>query len=227
MFYLLGFKAKNMEQLKTTILLIDDHPMLRNGVKQLINTVPHFQVIGETGHGMEGIELAQKLDPDIILLDINMNDINGLDILRHLRSKNIASRIIMFTVSDDKADIITALKTGADGYLLKDMEPEDFLQSLQEVMSGKLLMGETTADIILSYMRGEQQVAKQTHDIDALTPREHEIFNLLVQGLSNKLIAKELYIVESTVKVHVKSIFKKLNFKSRMEMTVWYLQNKG
>ncbi|WP_392561276.1 two-component system response regulator NarL [Orbus sturtevantii] len=215
-----------MEQLNTTILLIDDHPMLRNGVKQLINTVPHFQVIGETGHGIEGIKLARALDPDIILLDINMDEMNGLDILRHLRNKNVSSRIIMFTVSDDKADIITALKAGADGYLLKDMEPEDFLQSLQEIMNGKLMMGEAIADIILRYMREEQPVTLQNHDMQLLTPREHEIFNLLVQGLANKLIARELNIVESTVKVHVKSIFKKLNFKSRMEMTVWYLQNK-
>lgn len=214
-----------MEHYKTTILLIDDHPMLRNGVKQLINTMPDFQVVGETGHGNEGITLAEQLEPDIILLDINMNDVNGLDILRHLRAKNISSRIIMFTVSDDREDIITALKTGADGYLLKDMEPEDFLKSLQEVMNGKLMMDGAVSHIILNYMRGEEQTTNQTHDVQLLTPREYEIFNLLVQGLSNKLIAKELDIVESTVKVHVKSIFKKLNFKSRMEMTVWYLQS--
>lgn len=216
-----------MNQFKTTILLIDDHPMLRNGVKQLINTVEHFQVIGETGSGEEGIALAQTLEPDIILLDINMNGVSGLDILRHLRENHVSSRIIMFTVSDDKNDIITALKSGADGYLLKDMEPEDFLKSLQQVMDGKLMMDEAISNIILNYMRGEEQAINQVHDINLLTPREFEIFNLLVQGLSNKLIAKELDIVESTVKVHIKSIFKKLNFKSRMEMTVWYLQRSG
>lgn len=215
-----------MQQFKTTILLIDDHPMLRNGVKQLINTVEHFQVVGETGSSEEAITLAWQLEPDIILLDINMNGVSGLDILRHLRAQNISSRIIMFTVSDDKDDIISALKSGADGYLLKDMEPEDLLASLQQVTSGKLMMDDAISSIIVNYMRGEEQSSKQIHDVSLLTPREHEIFNLLVQGLSNKLIAKELNIVESTVKVHIKNIFKKLNFKSRMEMTVWYLQNK-
>nr|WP_313903038.1 LuxR C-terminal-related transcriptional regulator [Gilliamella apicola] len=156
-----------------------------------------------------------------------MNDVSGLEILRYLREKNISSRIIMFTVSDAKEDIITSLKTGADGYLLKDMEPEDFLKALKDISEGKVIMDEAISHIILNYMRDDKnQTTNQSHDINLLTPREHETFNLLVQGLSNKLIAKELDIVESTVKVHIKSIFKKLNFKSRMEMTVWYLQSK-
>ncbi|MCX8649786.1 two-component system response regulator NarL [Gilliamella sp. B2776] len=216
-----------MEQIKSSILLIDDHPMLRNGVKQLIHTVNHFEIVDETGSGIEGIKLAEELDPDIILLDINIHDVNGLDILRNLREKNISSRIIIFTVSNAKEDIITALKIGADGYLLKDMEPEDFLKALQDISIGKVIMDDTISHIILNYMRhGEEPTTKPIHDVSLLTPREHEIFHLLVQGLSNKLIAKDLDIVESTVKVHIKSIFKKLNFKSRMEMTVWYLQSK-
>lgn len=216
-----------MEQIKNTILLIDDHPMLRNGVKQLIGTDSHFLVIAETGSGTEGIQLAITLEPDIILLDINMNDMNGLEILRYLRRNNVSSRIIIFTVSNTKEDIITALKNGADGYLLKDMEPENLLKALHSIAEGKIIMDESITYIMLDYMRyGDESTIKQSHDVNLLTPREHEIFNLLVQGLSNKLIAKELDIVESTVKVHVKSIFKKLNFKSRMEMTVWYLQNK-
>ncbi|MBI0028044.1 MULTISPECIES: two-component system response regulator NarL [Gilliamella] len=216
-----------MEQIKSSILLIDDHPMLRNGVKQLIHTVNHFEIVGETGSGIEGIKLAEELDPDIILLDINIHDVNGLDILRALREKNISSRIIMFTVSNAKEDIITALKMGADGYLLKDMEPEDFIKALQDISIGKVIMDDAISHIILNYMRhGDEPTTKPIHDVNLLTPREHEIFDLLVQGLSNKLIAKDLDIVESTVKVHIKSIFKKLNFKSRMEMTVWYLQSK-
>ncbi|KES17238.1 Response regulator [Gilliamella apicola SCGC AB-598-B02] len=216
-----------MEQIKSSILLIDDHPMLRNGVKQLIHTVNHFEIVGETGSGIEGIKLAEELDPDVILLDINIHDVNGLDILRALREKNISSRIIMFTVSNAKEDIIMALKMGADGYLLKDMEPEDFIKALQDISIGKVIMDDAISHIILNYMRhGDEPTTKPIHDVNLLTPREHEIFDLLVQGLSNKLIAKDLDIVESTVKVHIKSIFKKLNFKSRMEMTVWYLQSK-
>ena len=174
-----------MENIKSSILLIDDHPMLRNGVKQLINTINDFEVIGETGSGIEGAKLAQTLDPDIILLDINMNDVSGLEILRYLREKNISARIIMFTVSDAKEDIVTALKTGADGYLLKDMEPENLLKALKDISEGKIIMDEAISHIILDYMRhGGGSTTNQSHDINLLTPREHEIFNLLVQGLS-------------------------------------------
>lgn len=213
------------EQLNTTILLIDDHPMLRNGVKQLINSAPELCVIGEAGNGITGIELAEKFDPDIILLDINIQDMNGLEILEQLRLKNITSRIIMFTVSDDKHDIITALKLGADGYLLKDMEPEDLLAALLQAADGKIIMNEDISQIILDNLRNKDTT--KSHDLSLLTPREYEIFNLIIQGLPNKLIARELSIVDSTVKVHVKSILKKLNFRSRVEIAVWYLQEKS
>jgi len=153
-----------MEQIKNTILLIDDHPMLRNGVKQLIGTDSHFLVIAETGSGTEGIQLAVTLEPDIILLDINMNDMNGLEILRYLRRNNVSSRIIIFTVSNTKEDIITALKNGADGYLLKDMEPENLLKALHSIAEGKIIMDESITYIMLDYMRyGDESTIKQSH----------------------------------------------------------------
>jgi two-component system, NarL family, nitrate/nitrite response regulator NarL len=215
-----------MEQLTSSVLLIDDHPMLRSGVKQLITSIADFEVIGEAGDGITGIALAKQLEPDIILLDINLRDMSGLDILLHLREQGISSRILIFTVSDDKQDIITALKNGADGYLLKDMEPENLIESLKQVTAGKIMIEDSISQIILNHMRGQPHSSQQSHDVNLLTPRELEIFNLLVQGLSNKLIARELNIVDSTVKVHVKNILKKLNFKSRMEIAVWYLNSR-
>src|SRR5699024_4273060 len=115
---------------KATVLLIDDHPMLRNGVKQLINTSPDLYVVGEANSGIQGIELAEQLDPDLILLDINMPGFNGLETLKLLRHKALSSRIIIFTISDDEDTIYNALKSGADNYLLKDMEPEELLVAL-------------------------------------------------------------------------------------------------
>lgn len=216
-----------MEQLTSSILLIDDHPMLRSGVKQLITLMADFEVIGEAGDGISGIALAKLLEPDIILLDINLRDMSGLDVLLHLRQQGISSRILIFTVSDDKQDIITALRNGADGYLLKDMEPENLIESLKQVTAGKIMMDDNISQIILNHMRGQLPSSDLQHDVNLLTPREFEIFNLLVQGLSNKLIARELNIVDSTVKVHVKNILKKLNFKSRMEIAVWYLNSRS
>ncbi|WP_392566150.1 two-component system response regulator NarL [Utexia brackfieldae] len=215
-----------MEHAKTSVLLIDDHPMLRSGIKQLINASPLFQVTGEAGDGVTGLAIAKEHEPDIILLDINLRDVSGLSILGQLRESGVSSRIIMFTVSDDRQDIITALKNGADGYLLKDMEPEDLIFALQEAAAGKIKMDSTVSRIVLEHLSGAGLSQDAIHDVSLLTPRELEIFNLLVQGLSNKRIARELNIVDSTVKVHVKNIFKKMNFKSRMEIAVWYLNSR-
>lgn len=212
-------------QSAATILLIDDHPMLRNGVKQLINLSNILCVIGEAGDGETGIKLAETFEPDLILLDINMQGMSGLETLTQLRAKNITSRIIMFTVSDAQQDIITALKLGADSYLLKDMEPEDLLAALHQAATEKIILNDTISAIILENLRNETPEV-YNRNINILTPREKEVFQLLTQGLSNKLIARELNIVDSTVKVHVKNILKKLNLKSRVELAVWYLQGK-
>ena len=123
-----------------TLLLIDDHPMLRNGVKQLISMDPELQVAGEASHGEQGVELAEQLDPDLILLDLNMPGMNGLETLNRLREKSLSGRIVVFSVSNHEDDVVNALKNGADGYLLKDMEPEDLLAALHQAASGKMVL---------------------------------------------------------------------------------------
>ncbi|MBG6248042.1 response regulator [Candidatus Symbiopectobacterium endolongispinus] len=120
-----------------TLLLIDDHPMLRNGVKQLLSMVPGLRVVGEASDGEQGVILAAELDPDLISLDLNMPGMNGLETLVRLREKALSGRVVVFSVSDHEDDVVSALKNGADGYLLKDMEPEDLLASLHQAASGK------------------------------------------------------------------------------------------
>lgn len=209
---------------KSTILLIDDHPMLRNGVKQLISLEPSLQVIGEAGDGKAGIQIAEEQDPDLILLDLNMPGMNGFETLDELRKRELSGRIILFTVSNYSDDLVNALKRGADGYLLKDMEPEELIVALKEAASGKLVVSPTLTSVLAESLRDNQ-----THDennIATLTPREADILELIAQGLSNKMIARKLDIAESTVKVHVKHLLKKLNLKSRVEAAVWVLQQK-
>lgn len=186
----------------STILLIDDHPMLRNGVRQLISMEPSLTVAGEAGNGRDGIALAESLDPDLILLDLNMPEMNGFETLDILRRKPLSGRVVVFSVSNYREDLITALRRGADGYLLKDMEPEELLVALREVRSD------------------------DEPDINSLTPRERDILKLIAQGQPNKMIARKLDITESTVKVHVKNLMKKMKVKSRVEAAVWVLQNK-
>lgn len=209
---------------KSTILLIDDHPMLRNGVKQLISLEPSLQVIGEAGDGKTGIQIAEEQDPDLILLDLNMPGMNGFETLDELRKRELSGRIILFTVSNYSDDLVNALKRGADGYLLKDMEPEELIVALKEAASGKLVVSPTLASVLAESLR--DNTTQDDSNISTLTPREADILELISQGLSNKMIARKLDIAESTVKVHVKHLLKKLNLKSRVEAAVWVLQQK-
>ncbi|HBO22114.1 MULTISPECIES: two-component system response regulator NarL [unclassified Providencia] len=209
---------------QSTILLIDDHPMLRNGIKQLISLEPTLKVIGEAEDGVMGIKIAEEHDPDLILLDLNMPGMNGFETLSNLRKRELSGRIILFTVSNYRDDLVNALKQGADGYLLKDMEPEKFLMALKEAASGKMVISPTLASVLAESLR-ESRNHHDNHP-PVLTPRESAILDLIAQGLANKMIANKLQITESTVKVHVKHLLKKLNLKSRVEAAIWVLQQK-
>nr|WP_302823702.1 two-component system response regulator NarL [Hafnia alvei] len=207
-----------------TILLIDDHPMLRSGVKQLISLEPQLKVIGEASNGQQGIELAEELDPDLILLDLNMPGMNGLETLDQLRTRTLSGRVVVFSVSNHEDDVISALKRGADGYLLKDMEPEDLLRSLHQAAAGQVVISEALTPVLAASLRESRPSSER--DVQQLTPRECDILKLIAQGLPNKMIARKLTITESTVKVHVKYLLKKMKLKSRVEAAVWVLQEK-
>jgi two-component system nitrate/nitrite response regulator NarL len=203
-----------------TILLIDDHPMLRNGVKQLIGMDARLQVIAEASNGEQGVTLAEQHD-----LDLNMPGINGLETLDRLRQTDLSGRVVVFSVSNHEDDVVSALKRGADGYLLKDMEPEDLLKALHQAAAGQMVLSETLTPILAASLRENRPSADR--DIQQLTPRERDILKLIAQGLPNKLIARRLTITESTVKVHVKHLLKKMKLKSRVEAAVWVLQGKN
>lgn len=207
----------------STILLIDDHPMLRNGVKQLIALDTSLKVIGEASNGEQGVELAKQLDPDLILLDLNMPGMNGLDTLDSMRQTSLSGRVVVFSVSNHEDDVVTALKRGADGYLLKDMEPEDLLAALHNAAAGKMVLSEALTPVLAASLRESRPSGDR--DIQSLTPRERDIIKLIAEGLPNKMIARRLNITESTVKVHVKHLLKKMKLKSRVEAAVWVLQS--
>lgn len=207
----------------STILLIDDHPMLRTGVRQLISMAPELSVIGEAGNGELGVQLAEELDPDLILLDLNMPGMNGLETLDCLREKSLSGRIVVFTVSNHEEDVVSALKRGADGYLLKDMEPEDLLKALQQATAGIVVLSEALTPVLAASLRANRGTSDR--DVNLLTPRERDILKLIAQGLPNKMIARRLDITESTVKVHVKHLLKKMKLKSRVEAAVWVHQD--
>jgi len=201
------------------ILIIDDHPLFRKGVSQLIAMAPHLELVGEASSGEQGVASARELNPNLILLDLHMKGMNGIDTLKAIRDADLDCRVAILTVSDNSDDLVAAIRCGADGYLLKDMEPEDLLAAIDQMLNGSTVIGERLNGLLVRAIRGE--AAASQRDSAALTKREHEILNGLEHGLTNKLIARELDITEATVKVHVKNLLKKLGFRSRLEAAVW------
>ncbi|NAW34376.1 two-component system response regulator NarL [Halomonas alimentaria] len=206
-----------------TILIIDDHPLLRRGVSQLLELEDDLLLAGEAGDPREGIRLALELDPDMVLLDLNMPQMDGIETLKRLRDGGFAGRVVMFTVSDHEEDVVNALRSGADGYLLKDMDPDEMVRQLRQASLGRMVISESLTALLAEALCSQRN-QPAAPDIHSLTQREREILLELAAGLSNKMIARKLEITEGTVKVHVKHLLKKLNLRSRVEAAVWAVQ---
>ena len=214
-----------MSEQKSSVMLIDDHPLLRKGLKQLLALEDDLEVIAEASSGAEAIPLATELDPDLIILDLNMQGMDGIATLKRLRDEGVTSRIVMLTVSDADEDVVNAISNGADGYLLKDSDPEILLEHIKRALSGKMVLSEAVTQVLATALR--RPTVKAPAELNSLTNREHEILSFIAKGLSNKLIARELNISDGTVKVHVKHLLKKLGLRSRVEAAVWMVNQQG
>ena len=201
------------------VLIIDDHTLFRDGLQSLLER-HNIDVIGSLGDGHAGIHLAQELKPDIVLLDMRRPDISGLEVQKQLQLNNFKPPVAMLTTSNDERDLVEALRNGAKGYLLKDMEPDDVVQALREIVAGETVVAPNLTQILARVVKGEPMPESEPSPIDELTPREAEILSLLAEGQSNKVIARNLGISDGTVKLHVKAILRKLNIHSRVEAAV-------
>ncbi|MCY1272403.1 Nitrate/nitrite response regulator protein NarL [compost metagenome] len=205
-----------------TLLLVDDHPMMRRGLRQLIELEPDLTVVGEANNGEEAAALVAKLEPDLILLDNNMPQLNGVETLKRLREQGYAGKVLLFTVSDVESDVRDAMRFGADGYLLKDMEPEHLISRLREVLRGALVVSPALTAVLAQALRAPQGASS----LD-LTDRERQVLKMIAAGLSNKMIGNKLGITEGTVKVHVKNLLYKLGLRSRVAAAVWAMEHMG
>lgn len=206
-----------------TVMVVDDHPLLRKGMIQLLQLDDRFDVVAEAGDGVEALAQVHASDPDLIVLDLNMKGMSGLDTLTALRQEGVTATVVVLTVSDAKQDVIALVRAGADGYLLKDTEPDEILSELYTAVNGQQVMTER----LLPYLQSAVEVDDLQQRLDSLTKREMQILKEISRGLSNKQIAGTLHITEGTVKVHVKNLLKKLDARSRVEMAVRYLENQG
>jgi two-component system nitrate/nitrite response regulator NarL len=204
---------------RTTVVVIDDHPLFRKGVSDLIAMAPELSLVGEAGDGQEGIRVATQCRPDLVLLDLNMKGMDGIQTLERLRRVHPDARVVMLTVSDSEHDVVAALRAGADGYLLKDMEPEDILEQLLAAGRGRLVISQRLTELIARALCRDSRPVRPREA--GLTPREQQVLGMLADGLSNKLIARELGLSLGTVKVHVKHLLKKLKLRTRVEAAVW------
>lgn len=203
------------------VLLIDDHTLFRVGLEALLES-RGIEVVASVGSGQECLRLVEELDPDIILLDMRMPGIDGLGVLKLLRQNELALPIVMLTTSTDESDLLESLREGAQGYLLKDMEPDELVLALRDIVSGKTVVAPDLAPILARAVQGNVSKKKEpvTTPFSSLTPRETEILGLLAEGQSNKVIARNLGISDGTVKLHVKAILRKLEVHSRVEAAV-------
>ena len=201
------------------VLIIDDHALFRVGLQGLLEQ-RGIEVADAVASGIEGIQRAGELKPDIILLDLRMPDMGGLEVLQKLRENNSIIPVVMLTTSNEESDLIKSLRSGAQGYLLKDMEPDELVSALRDIENGKNVVAQDLTDTLARMVQGDTKVVDEGGPFSELTPREMEILCLLAEGQSNKLIARNLGISDGTVKLHVKAILRKLGIHSRVEAAV-------
>ena len=200
------------------ILLVDDHKLFRRGLLSLLRGESDFEVVGEAGDGVEGIKQAASLKPDVVLLDLHMPGISGVDALAGMREMAPAARVLMLTVSEDAADLMAALRGGACGYLLKNIDGEFLVDSIRRAARGESVVSAELTGKLVDGVR--DTTLPQADGLQALSPRERDIVSHIAAGCSNKEIARALGVAESTVKIHVQHVLRKLDLSSRVQIAV-------
>jgi len=203
------------------VLLIDDHALVRKGIEGLLRS-RGVEVIASVGSGEEGVRRALELIPDIVLLDVKMPGTSGIETLKSLRAHGVGAPVLMLTMSSEDADLSAALRAGAQGYLLKDMEPEELVPALGSALRGENVVAKELLGALARIVRGNAgaEASPQSASFGELTRREMEILEHVAKGLSNKVIANTLNITDGTVKLHVKAILRKLGVDSRVKAAV-------
>ena len=201
------------------VMVIDDHTLFRSGLSELLER-RGIEVCAAAGDGEEGCRLAAGLEPDVVLLDLRMPELDGLSVLERLVALDPGRAVVMLTTSSDERDLVRSLRSGARGYLLKDMEPEHLVDALAAVVDGETVVAPEMTSVLARVVKGGKVEPGRRDRFSSLTPREREVLRHLAEGQSNKEIARALGITDGTVKLHVRSILAKLEVRSRVEAAV-------
>ena len=210
------------------VIIVDDQELFRRGLTMLMDVEPGLDVVGEAGDGQTGIELASRVAPDVVLLDVRMPKISGIEACVAIKEAVPASKILMLTVSDEESDLYEAVRAGANGYLLKDVPGEEIAAGIRAVAGGQSLISPSMASKLLSEFATmiKKSEERPQMPLPRLTERELEVLKLVARGMANRDIAKELFISENTVKNHVRNILEKLQLHSRMEAVMYAVREK-
>lgn len=207
------------------VILVDDHPLFRRGVAELLNDSGCFQVLADFDSAAALLEVLPDLEADLALLDLQMPGEDGLSLLKRLKQMRPDWRVVMLSASDDHHHLVQAMESGADGYLLKETDAQEILRRLEAVLAGKIALDDEALLRLTQGLRQRQtspSSALEAHPLhNEMTQRENQTLQLIARGKSNKLIARELGISDGTVKVYVKSLLRKLNLHSRLELAAW------
>ncbi len=205
---------------QVSVVIVDDHVMVREGIKQLLEMDGDIRVIGEASDGEEGIKVFESTDPDVILLDVNMPKMNGLEVLQHIKETGIKRKVLILTIHNEVEYLLKAIEIGVDGYVLKDSELSVLRKAIFSINDGNTYIQPSLAPLL-------KQKLQEPADLndDGLTKREIEVLKLIAQGLYNKEIADTLSISEKTVKNHVSNIFRKINVSDRTQAAVFAIKN--
>jgi DNA-binding NarL/FixJ family response regulator len=205
---------------------VDDQELFRRGLTMLLSVEPDIQIVGEAGDGATAAALAAASSPDIVLMDVRMPKLSGIEAITAVRNAAPDARIVMLTVSDEEADLYEAIKGGASGYLLKDASTDEVAQAVRVVADGQSLISPSMAMKLLDEFKQMSRTDRSQPATPRLTERELEVLRLVAQGLNNREIAKQLFISENTVKNHVRNILEKLQLHSRMEAVMYAVREK-
>jgi len=214
-----------MNNNKISVMIADDHSLMREGLKQILELEKEIAVITQAGDGEEVIQKAQEYRPDVILLDINMPKMNGIEALRRLKDMGIDSKIIMLTIHDDREYLYETIKIGANGYVLKDADSDTLIKAIIDVFNGKSYIHPSISELLVNEINPSGYKSLESKQIDSLTRREYEVLVLIAEGLNNRDIAERLFISEKTVKNHVSNIFKKIGVSDRVQAAIFTYKN--
>ncbi|MFK3795689.1 MULTISPECIES: response regulator [unclassified Pseudomonas] len=211
----------------TTLLLIDDHPLFRKGLAQLFSASDDFEVVGQAASGREGINLAVSLAPQQVLLDLHMPGLSGLQVLDELRQLRLGCQVVVLTASMDRSELLSALRLGARGYVLKETEPDALLAYMRNCNQGAIVLDDSLVSLLAAHDAPESGPERLDPgpELGSLTEREGQTLTLIAGGMSNKQIARELGISDGTVKIYVKNLLQKLSLHSRLELAAWVHQS--